>query len=111
MGVEDFAGAAGQADPVDLAVGFIVEGEENRFGGAGRDGDIDPAVDEANAERLGESPADATRLGGAQVITDGAVRPVKCLIPASSSESAMRSASAALVSMCWRTGSGSKRSI
>lgn len=111
MGVEDFAGAAGQANAGGLAIGFIVEGQENRFGGAGCDSDIDPAIDEANAERLGESPADAIRLDGAQVITDGAVRPVKRLIPASSSESAMRSASAAPVSTCWRAGSGSKRSI
>ena len=111
MGVEDFAGAAGQANPGSLPVGFIIEGQEDRVGGAGCDGDIDPAIDEANAERLGTPRADAIRLGGAQVITDGAVRPVKCLIPASSSESAIRSARAAPVSMCWRAGSGSKRSI
>lgn len=111
MGVENFAGAARQANPGGLAVGFIVEGKEDGLGGAGCDGDVDPAIDEANAERLGEPPADAIRLRGAQVITEGAARPVKCLIPASSSESAIRSASAAPVSMCWRAGSGSKRSI
>ncbi len=111
MRVEDVAGAATQTDAGGLAVSFVEQGEEDRFGVAGSDGDVDAAIGQRNAERLGNSPADGEGLRGAQVITDGAARPVKCLIPASSFDSAMRSLSAAAVSICWRTGSGSKRSI
>ncbi len=112
MGVENVAGAAGQANAGGLAVRLVVEREENRFGAGGGDGDVDAALDDANAERFGPAEADGKGFRArAQVITDGAVRPVKCVIPAISLESAMRSPSAAAVSMCWRAGSGSKRSI
>ncbi len=114
MRVENISCAAGEANPRDLAIRVVEQSEKDRLGAAGRDGDIDPAVLEKNPERLGAARSDAIETlwgSGAQVTTVGASRPVKCLTPAISFESATRSASATPVSRFCRAGSGSNRSI
>jgi hypothetical protein len=113
MPMEDVAGASRQADAGGLAVGLVEQRQVDRFGAAGGDGDVDAAVAQANAERVWLARADAVGLcrRRAQVITDGAARPVKCSIPASSFDSATRSPRADAVSTFCRAGSGSKRSI
>jgi hypothetical protein len=113
MPMENVAGAAREFYARLFPVRLVEQGQVDRLGAAGRDGDVDSAVRQRNAEGLGPAGADAVELNrpGAQVITDGAARPVKCWIPAISFESAMRSPSAAAVSISCRAGSGSKRSI
>ena len=66
---------------------------------------LTPSRIERDAERAGL----ALGAGQAadQVITVGAVRPVRCSISAIDRDRAMRSASAACVSMSWRLASGS----
>ena len=81
----------------------VEQRNQDARGMARHHGDIGAAGGRRDAEWKGQG------LYGvhAQVITVGAARPVRASIPASARDSAMRSASAACVSMAWRLASGS----
>ena len=104
------AQAMGQAEAIDFFFAGGVEQADVNGGGVVRDnGDVDAIGLARYTKRRG--PASRRDEVLCQVITEGSLRPVRSATPASERDRAMRSASAAWVSIrCFAT-SGSKRSM